>query len=132
MQRLTSAASVHPALWQLVAMPKCLSSCSSQHGVYVAKYRHLLDGCIADGVPLLRMGPTCDELKTGLGGVPLPLLVVGSSVWAHIKGRCSVVSFGVMTSIALFLYMTLSQVRERCGGGVPRAHLCRGRKKTTK
>ena len=46
----------------------------------------------------------------GLGGIPLPLLVVGSAVWARLEGRCSVIAFGIFTTVALFLYMLLTQV----------------------
>jgi hypothetical protein len=80
-----------------------------QNGIYISKYDDLLSSCIRDSVPLLRLGPTTDELKAGLGAIRLPLLVVGSCVWAKLEGRCSVICFGIFTSIALFIYLFLTQ-----------------------
>lgn len=82
---------------------------SHKYGIYVAKYQQLLTSCVRGSIPLLRLGPTCGELKTGLGAIPLPLMVVGTCVWAKLEGRCAVVSFGIFTSVALFLYMALTQ-----------------------
>lgn len=82
---------------------------SRQHGIYIAKYYNLLHGCITGAVPLLRLGPTTSDLKLGLGAVALPPLAVGSAVWARLEGRCSVVCFGIFTSVALCLYLTLTQ-----------------------
>ena len=56
-----------------------------------------------------RLGPTTDELKIGLGAIPLPLFVVGSCVWAKFEGRCSIICFGIFTSVSLFLYMAMTQ-----------------------
>ncbi|GAX80651.1 hypothetical protein CEUSTIGMA_g8086.t1 [Chlamydomonas eustigma] len=89
---------------------------SQKHGVYVAKYSQLLASCISGGIPLLRLGPTCDDLKTGLGALPLPLLVVGTCVWAKVPGRCSVVAFGIFTTVALFIYLFLTQYHLETSG----------------
>ena len=69
----------------------------------------MIQSCILHEAPLLRMGPTTDGLKRGLGGVALPLLLVRSPVWARLPGRCSMVCFGVFSSVALFTYLWLTQ-----------------------
>ncbi|KAG1662561.1 hypothetical protein FOA52_003940 [Chlamydomonas sp. UWO 241] len=82
---------------------------SREHGIYIAKYEQLLSSCTHDKVPLLRLGPTTDELKVGLGAISLPMLVVGSAVWGRWEGRCSVVCFGIFTSVALSLWVAVTQ-----------------------
>jgi hypothetical protein len=65
-----------------------------------------------DGVRILRLGPTTDALKASLGAVRFPLFVIGSPVWARIPGRCSVVSFGVFTTVGVFAFLWLTQARK--------------------
>jgi hypothetical protein len=37
------------------------------------------------------------------------MLVVGSAVWGRWEGRCSVVCFGIFTSVALSLWVAVTQ-----------------------
>lgn len=61
---------------------------------------------VCHAYPILNTG----GLKTGLDAVPLPLLAIGSPVWVRLPGRCSVVSFGIFTSLGIIAYLSLTQV----------------------
>jgi len=82
---------------------------SKKHGAYVFKYGDLISHCITNKIAILRLGPKVDVLKTGLGAVAFPLCVVDNPVWFQIGSHVAVVSYGIMTSIALALYVFLTQ-----------------------
>ena len=81
---------------------------SKKYGIYVSKYYELINHCITNNIKILRLGPTTDELKIKLGAIVFPLFVIDSPVYATI-GNIAIVNFGIFTSIALFIYIFLTQ-----------------------
>jgi len=44
---------------------------SKQSGIYLSKYKEMIEYCIKNKIQILRLGPKVDSLKSGLGAIPL-------------------------------------------------------------